>query len=118
MSETTSKESLPIRALDEQELKQLAMDIVDGKVFTDRHVRKGGEGDMPMIFMPIALGCFQTEDEANLQKIGMLYEYYDKAGPRSMNGYPVFTSLHIFPQVQLELLEQTMRNYEALKNTL
>lgn len=39
--------------------------------------------------MPLALGA---ADKIDADKVGMLYEYMDKAGPRSVNGYPCFFS--------------------------
>ena len=36
-----------------QELKQLAMDILDGKVFTDRHFREDANQMAQLVFMPL-----------------------------------------------------------------
>ena len=30
-----------------------------------------------------------------LSQVGVLYEYYDKAGPRAINGYPIFFSCNM-----------------------
>lgn len=70
-----------------EEIVRLAQDVVDGKVFGTWQL-PNNEGDMlPMIFMPIALGCTIPENA------GHAYEYLDKAGPRSINGYPCFFSV-------------------------
>ena len=75
----------------DDELKQLAVEIFDGKVFTDRHCNRSS--DISMVFMPIILGAFSNMTEEERTDIGMIYEYLSEAGPRSCNGMPMFTSL-------------------------
>ena len=75
------------------ELKTLAVDIFQQKVFTERHIT-----DPSMfgnVFMVAALGGFADCPEEYTQSIGMVYEYLEKAGPRSVNGYPMFMSLQL-----------------------
>lgn len=73
----------------EEEIKQLALDIHAGKVYTDRHC--GNISEISMVFMPLAFGLgLDPEDE---KKIGLVYEYMDQAGPRSINGKPTFSSM-------------------------
>lgn len=74
-------------------LTQLAKDIAMNLVFTDRHVRDFYITHLGMIFMPLILGAFADDTDEYKNDIGMIYEYYDKAGPRSVNGYPCFFSL-------------------------
>jgi hypothetical protein len=73
-------------------LTQLAKDIAMNLVFTDRHVREFDITHLGMIFMPLVLGAFADATDEYKQDIGMIYEYYDKAGPRGVNGYPCFFS--------------------------
>jgi hypothetical protein len=73
------------------DLKQIAEDLYSGKIFCDWHLRN--KEDCRFVFMPIGIGgegIFQTLIDA---KAEFLFEYLDKAGPRSVNGYPSFFSL-------------------------
>ena len=72
-------------------LSKLAKDIAMNLVFTDRHIRN--DRDLGMVFMPLILGAFADATDEYKNDIGLIYEYYDKAGPRSINGYPIFFSL-------------------------
>lgn len=75
----------------DDELRALAMDITDDKVFTDRHLR---ENEIPMlgqVFMPIIF-MDPAEFKRISKDIGMIYEYNKEAGPRAINGLPLFMS--------------------------
>jgi hypothetical protein len=79
-----------IKAKKEKDLRDLAEDIYKGSVFTNRHI-----GEMEMlttIFMP--LGFMKKKDLSNLKGAGMIFEYLEKALPRSINGYPMFMSFN------------------------
>lgn len=98
-------------------LTQLAKDIVGNLVFTDRHIR---EYDFPtvfgMIFMPVMLGAFADTTQEYRDDIGMIYEYIDKAGPRSINGYPIFFSMcYINKADAIKVWEKVRVIEEALK---
>ena len=81
----------------EEKLKSLAMDVFKGKVFFLKDV--GNPLLAPLVFMP--LGLMDQEQRAQLirdiedDKVFTLYEYYDKALPRSINGYPMFPSVNM-----------------------
>jgi hypothetical protein len=76
-----------------EDLKQLAKDIWAGTVFTDRHIQDFNI--VPMVFMPLALGAIGDLSEEDAKDVGMIYEYLSEAGPRSINGYPMFTSCRL-----------------------
>ena len=75
------------------ELKQIAKDLIDGKIFCDRHIPKHDNHLVPSIFMVLALCGQKTIDFMLHYKISFVYEYLDKAGPRAINGYPIFFSI-------------------------
>jgi hypothetical protein len=68
-----------------------------------------------MVFMPIALGAFSEYSEEARKDIGMVYEYLDKAGPRSINGYPIFFSFRVV-NVKDRLL--VWEKYEKIRQVL
>ncbi len=79
--------------LTDEQLKQLAIDIHAGNVYTDMHIQD--MSDLPSVFTPIILGAFNGETKESLKELGMVYEYLDKAGPRSINGLPSFFSMKV-----------------------
>jgi hypothetical protein len=98
----------------ESELRQLAVDIVEGKVFTDKHDRGGLEyGD---IWLPIRLGAFAEWSTEDLKRIGMLYEYVNKAGDRSVNGYPTFLSLNALDMEDNNKVWKFHEQYVEMRN--
>lgn len=46
---------------------------------------------------------------------GMIYEYFSEAGPRSVNGYPTFVSLHMVSQ---EDAIKVWEKYELIKKAV
>lgn len=80
-----------MESLSETELRELAWDIHAGKVFTNRHIRPGDESLAGNIFM-ILLFMERKDLLALKDDFGMVFEYYDKALPRAINGYPMFLS--------------------------
>ena len=74
----------------DQELRQLAADCADGKVFGSWMLQT--QDQISMVFMLIPL--MGPADLAHLKASAYhVYEYLDKAGPRSINGMPMFLSL-------------------------
>lgn len=88
-----------------QELKQIAMDLLDDKIFSDRHLREGEAPTMmQMIFMPLV---FMDEQQMPLflaQRPNFIFEYTDKAGPRSVNGYPIFFSMQYLNEEESKIM--------------
>ena len=80
----------------DDELKQIAKDIVGGLVFTDRHIPPDDRKAMlPMVFMPLMFADEKAIEQMKKDKIATLYEYYSKAGSRGINGYPIFASMYM-----------------------
>lgn len=96
------------------ELKQLAMELADGKIFCDRHV--SDENLMPVIFMPISLGAFAGEDKKKIMDIGLIYEYLSEAGPRSINGYPIFFSMRTLSKEEARIMIGYYNDWKDLKD--
>ena len=80
------------------DLAQLVTDVLDGKVFTDRNIDE--HHDVLMVFALLGLmgaeegqSLFGSPDVPGSCQVGMVYEYLDRAGPMSVNGYPMFLSV-------------------------
>lgn len=94
------------------EIRELAQDLYQGRIFTDRHIKKGDEERALTVFMPLAF--LKPKDVQDLKKnnIGLFYEYLSEAGPRSVNGYPTFASFNALSQDDAKRLFET---YEKIK---
>lgn len=104
------------KKLTEEEIKDLANDIYKGLVFTDRHIQR--PEDLSRVFMPLIF--LKEKDIEDLKKNppGMTYEYMSEAGPRSINGMPMFWSVRMISQEDAKkVLEKYAKIVEAVKNT-
>jgi hypothetical protein len=77
----------------DKELKEIAMGIRAGTIFTDRNIRKQDHYMIGSIFMPIALMDDEDRKEYIASKPGMIFEHISKAAPRAVNGYPIFFTM-------------------------
>jgi hypothetical protein len=71
---------------------------------------------IPLIFMPVALGAFKDFTEVELKDIGMLYQSYDEAVGRGINGFPTFMSVQVMSKADAEkVFEMVQKLTEAEK---
>jgi hypothetical protein len=82
----------PCPSRPEEELKQIARDLQAGHIFTDKHMSEYDQKNLGMVFM--VLMFMDPRDFYIPETIGMIYEHMSQAMPRSINGMPMFTSLH------------------------
>ena len=62
-----------------EELSQIAVDMVAGKVFCDMHLQDQDKEMVKTIFLPIGLGALSDWEEDKIKNIGMVFEYLDKS---------------------------------------
>lgn len=91
----------------DEEIKKLAEDLVADRVFISDFCRQ--PEDISLVFMVLGMLDQATIDRWKALDVSAFYEYYDKAGPRSINGYPCFSSAH--PLIR----EDHQRLYEIAK---
>jgi hypothetical protein len=75
--------------IDADEIKKVAKGLVDGRIFTALDCPPDMIG---MVFMPLGLGGLGDYD---IDQIGCVYEWLDKAGERGINGFPMFMSCKV-----------------------
>lgn len=97
----------------DDELRSIAADIYEGKIFTDRHCRS--ESDIRMTFMPLVLGGLKDRTEEELKDIGIVYEYMSAAGPMAHNGMPIFFSCRFLNVSEMKRMEAYYEKYKMLK---
>lgn len=94
-------------------LKQLALDWLAGRVFSSAHIPAHDDRMLGSVFMVIALGAFNNASEEYVNSIGLVYEYIDKAGPRSINGYPCFFSMRLLSRADMPRLQEMIDKLKA-----
>ena len=99
--------SLEVPRMSDDELRTFVLALCDGKIFTMHHVPEDMIG---MVFMPIGMGAFADVPVEELKQIGTIYEYIDQAGPRSVNGMPMFLS---FKMVHIDDWTRAREAYDA-----
>lgn len=95
-------------------LKKVAKDLHNGHILSTLHLTKE-EYNNPRIPMMIWMPLIDNDVVKDLMELNaqIIYEYYDKASPVSINGRPFFTSLHFITAdeapyflAQLKLLQE------------
>ena len=76
-------------------LRELALDIVEGKVFGSWQLHNP-ERELSMVFMVL----FFAKKEDLPSDIGAIYEYIDRASKQSINGMPIFYSCRFLTMQQ------------------
>lgn len=97
----------------DEELRQLALDIVEGKVFGSWMV-PNDEGMTAFRIITMFLG---PDDYARMRerKVVGLFEYLDKAGPLSVNGLPSFMSMQLIYQVEVDRLNTYIEQLRVMR---
>lgn len=104
-----SKKRIDYTKKNDKELRQIAKDILAGKIFTDRHVENIIV--IPLIFPTLISGELKDYGEEQIKKIGMVYQYRDKAD-FDVDGMPVFLTAIIITE---EEVKKVSEYYEELK---
>jgi hypothetical protein len=63
---------------------------------------------MPLVFMEKDYIEAMKEND-----IHIIYEYYSEAGPRSINGYPIFMSFRVLDRTDAAKVWDMMKKFEA-----
>ena len=74
----------------DEELKQLALDYYKGLIFTDRQCRT--PEDVRSVFMILVFINKKQIEALQKKPPKLIFEYYSKATPMAVNGYPTFFS--------------------------
>lgn len=97
----------------EQELKQLAIDIVEGKVFGTWNLRN--PEDAKMVFFPFGLMDSDLRDKLVSENVAHFYEYLSKAGERGVNGMPTFFSMNCITEEEMDILQPLIKQLREQK---
>lgn len=86
-----------------EELKQLALDIHHGLVFTSGNIKPGDL--LTMVFMPLAMMNPKQYERFLAKEPWALYEYYEKAMRMGVNGYPMFMSFSVLTREETKIVD-------------
>lgn len=90
----------------EAEIRQWVMNYCDGHIFTSADVEKRHEpGLIGMVFMPLMLGGLSELAPEDTDSIGLIWENMAAAGPRGVNGMPVFMSCRLMAKADFEIVK-------------
>lgn len=100
-----------------EEIWQLANDIIENKVWTSEFHCKSRE-DVGMTF-PI-LSLIHPDQVKQMIDIdpAMVYQYIEKAGPRSINGMPMFLSCEYLGNEDFQTLKTLLKKISEGKEKL
>lgn len=99
-----------IARLSEEDLLTLTNELIDNRIITFEQIP---EELVSMVFLVVSLGGISELSPEALQEVGTIYEHYEEAGPRSVNGYPVFFSLHIVHKDDWKIVVDRYRKARA-----
>lgn len=87
---------------DKKELKQIAIDMLAGRIFTDRQLPYGHS--IESCFMVLFFMNSEQKEALILDPPGLIFEYISKAMSRSCNGMPCFPSMQMISQYDTEIV--------------
>lgn len=112
---TVLKEEPSFREYSPQELKNLAIGLMAGTIFSSMSIKDNDVDLLGVIFMPIYFGLFaeQTFYE-EIKDVGLIYEKMSNAGPRCVNGYPTFFSCELLHIKYFDDLQKVMEEIRVI----
>ena len=87
-----------VQRIPEHELVKFVLNYCDKLIFVLQDIQGDSNeiGAMSMrIFTPLMFGALKGWTKRDLQQIGTVWEYLNKAMPLGINGYPMFTSCYL-----------------------
>ena len=79
----------------DEDLAKFVLDYCDNKIFTSAHIREYERNMLGTVFVPLLLMDLSAWFDRDIQRIGLVWEYYSETFPRSINGLPMFHSCHL-----------------------
>lgn len=105
-------------AKSEKQIKELALDIYEGRVFCDRHIagfKDRNIATVAMVFTPLALFTEAQMKDFLANDPAMIYQYTNQAGPKSPGNVPVFKSFRFLNSHDTKLV---MAEFNRLQEAL
>ena len=101
------------------DLKALAIRIYKGEVFTSQQMHKeDAEMLLPSVFMPLVFLDEKQRKQLLDDKAAVFYADMKDAGPRSINGYPMFFSMGYLTTPEWNKIVQYINKLKKLEKEL
>ena len=109
---TEAKAPYVYRPKTDEELKTVALGIISGTIVSSLNVKPEM---LHMVFMPLGFMSAEHLEDMERAEITLIYEELSAAGPRSINGMPMFMSCHQLNKTDHErLLEMITKIQDAI----
>jgi hypothetical protein len=102
----------PYEPRSDVDLKQIAMDIVNGHIFCSLSIPQHDADVLPLVFMPLSLASSDYGKWCVDNQIHVLYEYMGKRLKMGVNGYPIFASMRLLSKSDAERMVAFTKLYE------
>jgi hypothetical protein len=96
----------------EEELKGIAKDIWAGKIFSTWNITN--QDEYPLVFLPLVFLDKKTITEWKKKEVSFIFEYMDKAGPRSINGMPSFFSCKCLTKTETAKMFEHYKKFKEM----
>jgi hypothetical protein len=101
--------------LSNKELVKLAQDIKGNLIFHSNML--DNLGLIHSVFMPLAL--MEHEELVKIAPhVGLFYEYLTESGPRTINGYPIFTSVRMIHREDIPKLQEILNKLDRAEKSV
>lgn len=102
--------------MESKDIKQLAIDVVENKVFGSWSLDDRNIDLMHLIFLPLAMIDQAGIDDLKNKNIVHLYEYYEgNTFGRCINGFPIFSSFRGISKDDYIEMAKYCKDYIELK---
>lgn len=99
-----------VTRLDPDKITEIALGLAQGRYFS---ATEAPDDLLGAIFLPVTLGGL---DHLKIDQIGNIVEELSKAGPRSINGYPIFFSCQVIHKDDWAVIvERATKAFEAMQ---
>ena len=104
--------------LSDDQLKEVARQLCEDEVFTDRMIEDGDEEHIGTIFIALHKNM-PGKKKREVARIGLIFEDYAKAvpGQKICGKYPMFMSAQIIAKSDMAKLMEFVKGYEASRST-
>jgi len=95
----------------EKELKQIAKDMNENLVFTDKHIpSEQRQIVLPLVFMPLIFANEKTINQMQQNKIDTIFEYQSKSKRVGATGFPTFYSFQVLDDDEAKIVREHQQN--------
>jgi hypothetical protein len=110
MGEWLQLKRMPIQALNE-----LALDVCEGRVFTDQDLPEGEALIRKTVFLPLLTLTPEQVAEIEAPEVGMIYEYMKERGLAEVKGFPQFFTMKVLTKEDADIVKRKIFEFTQLR---